>query len=148
MIVGVAIFIMSLRLNNICSNVIYCDNESISELYFNTENITTTTVAEPNNNQSRFSIETGESSSLPILLKERIRRKIHWHLFSKKFISYSDFKRNWYPSIKTKLKLSLKNFSFILINILYIKENDYWLLIVNITKIIQMELILFKVWDI
>ena len=98
--------------NIILGNIVYCDSESISELYFSYDN-NTPNIGVESNNQSRFSVQTRESSNLPFWLdlRERMKRNISWHLFSKKFVSYPDFKKNWYPSrsLKRQLKTELKD---------------------------------------
>lgn len=125
-IIIVVIFIY----NHIKMNTVYCDSISISELWFNTEDNTPNITVE-SNNKSRFSVQTQESTPILLDIRERMKRKISWYLFSKKLISYSDFKKNWYPSrsVKRQIKTELKDF----INhpYRYFTHKREWLLINN-----------------
>lgn len=103
-IIAVAIFNI---FNVISGTVIYCDTESISELYFAEDNTPNIRVE---SNESRFS--TGSTFAASLDLRERMRRKISWYLFSKKLISYSEYKQNWYPSrsVRKQIKIEFKDF--------------------------------------
>ena len=74
----------------IFNNIVYCDTSSISELLFNENNLPI--VREEI--QSIYSNSRESSNVLFLPLKERIRRKISWYLFSKDFIKYDKFKEN------------------------------------------------------
>nr|QJQ35558.1 hypothetical protein [Fusarium ananatum] len=97
----------------ISGNVIYCDNGNISELSFNSDN-NLSDAGQPNELR-RESIHScpAEFSTIPhISLRERMRRKISWYLFSKDLIRYEDFKENWYPSrsVWKQLKIEFRDF--------------------------------------
>nr|YP_009750552.1 hypothetical protein [Tolypocladium cylindrosporum]QIJ60557.1 hypothetical protein [Tolypocladium cylindrosporum] len=121
-IIAIAIFNI---FNVIFGNVVYCDTESISELYFAEDNIPNTRV-EPN--ESRFS--TG-STFASLDLRERMRRKISWYLYSKKFISYSEYKQNWYPSRSVRKQIKIEFKDFIRNPYKYSVHEREWLLIDN-----------------
>nr|YP_009268563.1 hypothetical protein [Beauveria caledonica]AMD61827.1 hypothetical protein [Beauveria caledonica] len=109
---------------NMKNNVIHCDSESISELYFNNENTTSNTVnPEP---QCRFSVEISAIS-----LRQKISRKLYWHLFSKDFMEYDKFKTNWYPSrsLRKQMKVEIKDFIYNPIK--YSTHKREWLLVNN-----------------
>ena len=104
-IINIAIAIFNI-FNLISGNIVYCDTESISELYFAEDNTPNIKVE---SNESRFS--TG-STFASLDLRERMRRKISWYLYSKNFISYSEYKQTWYltRSVRKQVKIELKDF--------------------------------------
>lgn len=84
-------------------NIIYCDTESISDLYFNMDNDTIR-----NNSNNDLTQYSSKSENL----NEKFKQKLSWYLFYRKFIPYSDFKKNWYPSrsVKQQIKNEVKDF--------------------------------------
>lgn len=92
----------------IFNNIAYCDTPSISELWFNDNNLPI--VREETQPIHSNSIESSNITFIP--LKEKMKRKIYWYLFSKDFVEYDKFKQNWYTSrsFKKQIKVEVQDF--------------------------------------